>query len=377
MSSTIFIIDSSPAVRRMVEQLSTSEGCEILGFQDGPTALEAARTMNPHLIIADYHLDQMTFTGFCKELYKLDHLAETDIVSLISPSDHVDEAHLRSLGVKASLKKPFQPESLIEVIKDLKEQQTARINGAKKKPRSWPPVSQATDSDADASHDDSPTGEKEDQALAPHPQPKDIPVATTSAADAAAIEPEDMMKGLFSQLLQSMSERTEKKITELLPQMMGKDLAALVAKAVEAEVRTHTDGSLSEAKLTLALEPLLLQALPKALEQKMALLEPIIQRSLADIAGPLIKERIEQFVCEQTTALRTTLPDMVREQLGSIEGLVKEEIQRTAAKQTAGMVEALVRAAAREQIEEAVQRLVPGLAEAQIKAELTRLTAAA
>ena len=376
MSSTIFIIDSSPAVRRMVEQLSTSEGCEILGFQDGPTALEAARTMSPHLIIADYHLDQMTFTGFCKELYKLDHLAETDIVSLVSPSDHVNEVHLRSLGVKASLTKPFQPEHLIAVIKDLKEQQTAKTNGENKKLRAWPPVSQATDSEADADHNDRPTGEKEDQAIAPHPQPKDIPVAITSA-DAATIEPEDMMKGLFSQLLQSMSERTEKKITELLPQMMGKDLAALVAKAVEAEVRTQTNASLSEERLTLALEPLLLQALPKAIEQKMALLEPIIQRSLADIAGPLIQARIEQFVAEQTAALRATLPDMVREQLGSIEGLVKEEFQRTAAKQTAGMVEALVRAAAREQIEEAVQRLVPGLAEAQIKAELTRLTAAA
>ena len=376
MSSTIFIIDSSPAVRRMVEQLSASEECEILGFQDGPTALEAARTMSPHLIIADYHLDQMTFTGFCKEICKLDHLTETDIVSLISPSDHVDDAHLRSLGVKASLTKPFQPEHLLEVIKDLKEQQTTKANGAKKTLRSWPPVSQATDSGADADRADSPTGTKEDRALAPHPQPKDSPVTITSTA-ASAIEPEDMMKGLFSQLLQSMSERTEKKITELLPQMVGKDLAALVAKAVEAEVRTQTSASLPEERLTSALEPLLLQALPKALEQKIALLEPIIQRSLADIAGPLIQARLEQFVAEQTAALRATLPDMVREQLGSIEELVKEEIRQTSAKQTAGMVEELVRAAAREQIEEAVQRLVPGLAEAQIKAELTRLTAAA
>ncbi len=211
MSSTIFIIDSSPAVRRMAEQLSTSEGCEILGFQDGPTALEAARPMSPRLIIADYHLDQMTFTGFCKEIYKLDNLEETDIVSLNSASDHVDEAHLRSLGVKASLTKPFQPEHLIEVIKDLKEQQAAKRNGARKTLRAWPPVSQATNSDAEAGHDDSSTGKEQDQALAPHPQPKDSPV-TITATTTAAIEPEDMMKGLFSQLLQSMSERTEKRL---------------------------------------------------------------------------------------------------------------------------------------------------------------------
>ena len=118
-------------------------------------------------------------------------------------------------------------------------------------------------------------------------------------------------------------------------------------------------------------------ALPKILAREMSLLEPIIRHSIVEIASPLISERIDRFVREQTTTVRTTLPDMVREQLGSIEGLVKEEIQQAAAKQTSGMVEALVRTIAREQIGQAVQRLVPDLAEEQIKAEITRLTQAA
>jgi hypothetical protein len=109
----------------------------------------------------------------------------------------------------------------------------------------------------------------------------------------------------------------------------------------------------------------------------MSLLEPIIRHSIFEIASPMIKEKLDQFVREQTDAVHTTLPDMVREQLGSIEGLVKEEIQEAAAKQTSGMVEALVRATAGEQVEQAVQRLVPDLVEEQIKAEITRLTQAA
>jgi hypothetical protein len=109
----------------------------------------------------------------------------------------------------------------------------------------------------------------------------------------------------------------------------------------------------------------------------MSLLEPIIRRSISEIASPLIKERIDQFVREEINAVRTALSDIVREQLESIEGRVKEEIQQAAAKQTSGMVEALVQAAAREQVEQAVQRLVPDLAEGQIKAEITRLTQAA
>jgi DNA-binding response OmpR family regulator len=374
--STIFVVDSSPAVRRLVEHISKQEGCEVQGFQDGPTALEAARRMSPNLIIADYHLENMTFSGFCKEVHKLDNLAETYIVSLISSSDRVDEAHLRSLGVKAFLNKPFQSEDLTDVIKDLEAQQASGTNGTKKKSRSWPPVSSTTDSDDDAFTDDSLTEEEEEQAIAPNPQPKDSPVATT-AAQASAAEPEEAMKGLFGQLLQSMSERTEKKIADLLPQMVGKDLATLVAKAVETEVRTHMDASLSEERLTQVLGPLLMTALPKVLAREMSLLQPIIRQSVFETASPLIKERIDQFVREEIIAVRTALSDMVREQLGSLEGLVKEEIQQAAAKQTAEMAEALVRVTAREQVEQAVLRLVPNLAEEQIKAEIVRLTQAA
>lgn len=377
MASTIFVVDSSPAVRRLVEQISKPEGCDVVGFQDGPAALEAARRMSPNLIIADYHLENMTFSGFCKEVHKLDNLAETYIVSLTSPSDRVDEAHLRSLGVKAFLNKPFQSENLIDVIKDLEAQQASRTNGIKKKPRSWPPVSSATDSDDDASNDESPTGEEAEQAIIPHPQPKDSPVNTTTAAQASTAEPEEAMKGLFSQLLQSMSERTEKKIADLLPRMVGKDLSTLVAKAVETEVHTHMGASLSQERLTQVLEPLLMTALPKVLSGEMSLLEPIIRHSIFETATPVIKERIDQFVREEINAVRTALSDMVREHLGSIEGLVKEEIQQAAAKQTSEVVEALVRAMAREQVGQTVQRLVPDLAEEQIKAEITRLTQAA
>jgi CheY-like chemotaxis protein len=375
VASTIFVIDSSPAVRRLVEQISKPEGCDVVGFQDGPAALEAARRMSPNLIIADYHLENMTFSGFCKEIHKLDNLAETYIVSLTSPSDRVDETHLRSLGVKAFLNKPFQSEALIDVIKDLEAQQASRTNGTKKKSRAWPPVLSATDSDNSDDFNDDSLIEEEEQAVVPHPQPKDSPV-TTTATCASTTEPEEAMKGLFGQLLQSMSERTEKKIADLLPRMVGKDLATLVAKTVEAEVRTQMGASLSEERLTQVLEPVLMTALPKVLSQEMALLEPIIRHSIFETASPVIKERIDQFVREEINAVRTALSDMVREQLDSLEGLIKEEI-RAAAKQTSGIAEALVRTTAQEQVEQAVLRLVPDLAQEQIKAEITRLIRAA
>ena len=378
MGSIIFVVDSSPAVRRLVEQISKPEGCEVWGFQDGPAALEAARRMSPNLIIADYHLENMTFSGFCKEVYKLDNLAETYIVSLTSSSDRVDETHLRSLGVKAFLNKPFQSENLIDMIKSLEAQQTAKTNGTKKKSRSWPPVSSMTDSDdGDGITDDSLVEEEDEQTIPIHLEPKTATMPAATKTHTSTEEPEEAMKGLFGQLLRSMSERTEKKIADLLPPMVGKDLTALVTKAVGAEVHAQMGASLSEERLTQMIEPLLMTALPKVLSREMSLLEPIIRHSLFEIASPLIKERIDQFVCEEINAVRAALSERVREQLGSLEGLAKEEIQQAAAKKTSEMAEALVRTTAHEQVEQAVLRLVPDLAEEQIKAEITRLTQAA
>src|SRR5689334_21182964 len=142
----------------MVEQISTPAGYDVVGFQDGPAALEAARRMSPMLIITDYHLDNMTFSGFCKEVHKLDNLSDTYIIALTGASDKLEDSHLKTLGVKAFLKKPFQSEHLLDLIKDL-DHGKASTNGGKKK-RSWPPTSSATDSEDDLADDS--TGQDEE-----------------------------------------------------------------------------------------------------------------------------------------------------------------------------------------------------------------------
>lgn len=382
MASTIFVIDSSPAVRRMVEQISTPEGYEVVGFQDGPTALEAARKMGPRLIIADYHLDNMTFSGFCKEVHKQDALSDTYIISLVGAADRLDESHLRSLGVKAFLKKPFHTENLLELIKDLDHSATAQTNGAAKKRRVWPPVSSSTDSDddddtLDALADEEQTGEIEVQPVISSLTQKDTPMAPNQNSKQPAADPEEAMKGLFGQLLQSMTEKTEKKIAELIPQMIGKDLAAHVAKTVETEMRQQLGASLTQERLTETLEPLLAKELPKVLSRELSTLEPIIRHSIFEIASPMIKENIEQLVREQADQLKATVPDVVRDHLTSIDELVQEEIRKAAAAQAERLAEEIVRTTAHDQVQRAVERLVPTIAEEQVSTEIKRLSAAA
>jgi CheY-like chemotaxis protein len=386
--STIFVIDSSPAVRRMVEQISTPEGFQVVGFQDGPTALEAARKISPHLIIADYHLDNMTFSGFCKEVHKLANLTNTYIVSLISPSDRLDEKHLRSLGVKAFLKKPFQSDNLLEVIKDLDQHRHTEANGSKKR-RSWPPESSSTDSDDDPSiigqADESELFEEDTgQIMTAQIPPSTIPKTPTGpppsqapapVAQKSPGKPEDAMKGHSDPLMQWMSERTEEVIATMLPQVISKELASQVAKAVRDEVQTQLGATLSQERLAHMIEPLLAKELSNVLPREMPVLEPIIRHSIFEIATPLVKDSIDGLAREQAETVKKALPDVVHDQLGSIDMLVRDEIQQAAVKQATHIADEIVRAAVSEQIEQAVQRLVPGIAEEQIKAELKRLTA--
>jgi uncharacterized membrane-anchored protein YjiN (DUF445 family) len=59
--------------------------------------------------------------------------------------------------------------------------------------------------------------------------------------------------------------------------------------------------------------------------------------------------------------------------MGTVDQLVKEELQRAVEKQAPLLADDMVRASVGQTIEQAVQRIVPDIAEQHIKAEIKRL----
>lgn len=369
MASPIFVVDSSPAVRRLVEQISTPEGFEVLGFQDGPAALEAARRSAPSLIIADYQLDNMTFSGFCKEISKLDNLAETSLVSLVNPADHPDENHLRTLGVKAFLKKPFHTEELLTVLKSLQDKQVSSGNSTGLKRRVWPPTSTGAESDDDTTDPMSVlTGLEE-----PMSQPVSAPV-TTLTPPITPTAPDDVVRALIDQLVQTMTTRSEQSLVASLPKVMNEQWGAQVRPLVQKELQVQLGSILSQEYLTTIIQPLLADALPPLIRKELATSEPIVRQALSDLfklplAGPL-----GQLVREQMqSVVHQDLPAVVREQVGTINQQVTDAVHQEVVKQAPLVVETTVKASVGLAVEQAVQRIVPDVAEQQIKAEIKRL----
>jgi hypothetical protein len=182
------------------------------------------------------------------------------------------------------------------------------------------------------------------------------------------------MKGLFGQLLQSMSGKTEKKIAELLPQMVSTKLEAHLGKAVEAEVHLQVTAAVSQERLMEIVEPLLSKALSKALSSEMPVLEPIIRRSICEIATPLIKDQVERTAHEQAETVKNVLPEAVHKHLRSMEDDIRGHVRDGVTAQTERLAADVIRTVAEEQVQTTVQKVIPSMVEEAIKAEIKRLT---
>jgi len=186
--------------------------------------------------------------------------------------------------------------------------------------------------------------------------------------------PDDSMKGLFDQLLQSMTKRSEQRLADLLPQMIDTKLSTHVRPIVTKEMQEQLGSILSQEYLTSIIQPLITQALPSLVKHELANYQQLIQQTVADLTKPLIGESVDRLVWEQVeSGIQQSLPAVVREQVGTIDPLVKEEVQQAVSKQLPTLAEELIRATANDRVEQAVLRIVPDVAERQIKAELKRL----
>lgn len=188
-------------------------------------------------------------------------------------------------------------------------------------------------------------------------------------------EPEEAMKSLFGQLLQSLSDRAEKRLGDLLPAAIEQNLVMQVRPIVQKELACQLGEILSQEQLASIMQPLLTRELPSLVQKELAACEPIIRQAISDLAGASLRDTLERVVRDQADAgMRKLLPEMIREHLGGIDEVVKDEVRQATLKQAPLLAEEIVRTTAERAVDQAVQRIVPELAEQHIKAELQRLS---
>ena len=114
MSRTVLICDDALFMRKLINQVMTSGGLEVVGeAEDGSEAVDKYQTLKPDLVTMDLMMPQMNGIDAVREIMKLDSTACVIMCSSVGQEALVTEA--MEAGARGYLVKPFQPPQLLAV----------------------------------------------------------------------------------------------------------------------------------------------------------------------------------------------------------------------------------------------------------------------
>ncbi len=125
MSKKILIVDDEMHLRMLLEQtledLVDEYGVEIMTASDGREALELMQTARPDLVFLDVMMPRMNGYEVCKFVFHDVNLHDLKIVLLTAKGQDLDRRQGLKLGVFKYMTKPFDPDEILELARQLLE----------------------------------------------------------------------------------------------------------------------------------------------------------------------------------------------------------------------------------------------------------------
>jgi two-component system, cell cycle response regulator DivK len=117
MSNRILIIEDTEDNRRILRDLLSSAGYDLVEAVDGADGLAAASRHRPDLILLDIQLPVMDGHEVARRLKADPELRRIPIIAVTSYALSGDEAKARSAGCDAYVAKPFSPRQLLAMVR--------------------------------------------------------------------------------------------------------------------------------------------------------------------------------------------------------------------------------------------------------------------
>ncbi|HEX7187905.1 MAG TPA: response regulator [Actinomycetes bacterium] len=113
----VLIAEDDPDVRELIARKLRGEGMDVMGVGDGISALEAARTMRPDLVLLDVMMPGMTGLQICEELRSHVATRNLPVVLITARARAVDIETGYLAGADDYIVKPFSPRDLVARIR--------------------------------------------------------------------------------------------------------------------------------------------------------------------------------------------------------------------------------------------------------------------
>ena len=117
--SKVLIVDDSQTMREMIAHLLRQHGMVTVLAGDGVEAQAQFNATAPDLVITDIVMPQMNGYELCRWLKADDSRKVIPVVLCTSKGEEFDRYWGMKQGADAYIAKPFQPDDLVETVKQL------------------------------------------------------------------------------------------------------------------------------------------------------------------------------------------------------------------------------------------------------------------
>ena len=118
MDKRILVVEDTEDNRRIIGDLLTSVGYEVIEAVDGEEGVAMAESHRPDLILMDIQLPEMDGYEATRRIRAIPQLAEVPIIAVTSYALSGDEAKARAAGCDGYIAKPFSPRALLAKVRE-------------------------------------------------------------------------------------------------------------------------------------------------------------------------------------------------------------------------------------------------------------------
>ncbi|MGA8758060.1 MAG: response regulator [Stellaceae bacterium] len=118
MTKRILIVEDTEDNRRIIRDLLTSVGYELIEAVDGGEGVALAQSERPDLILMDIQLPVIDGYEATRRIRAIPDLAKVPIIAVTSYALSGDEAKTRAAGCDGYVAKPFSPRQLVAKIRE-------------------------------------------------------------------------------------------------------------------------------------------------------------------------------------------------------------------------------------------------------------------
>lgn len=123
MTGKILVVDDEVHIRMLLEQtleeLEDDHNIEILTAENGEEGLDIIRSERPDLVFLDIMMPYMNGYEVCQEVREDPALSSIKVILLTAKGQEVDRKHGLNLGAERYMTKPFDPDEILTVAKEI------------------------------------------------------------------------------------------------------------------------------------------------------------------------------------------------------------------------------------------------------------------